>query len=155
MGKVLRSGTVYMGTCGKPSGLTDSFGCELTVGDLVDVYSETVDKKGFGRNAAGPEYVVMPDGEGAYIMGLKNSLCRVTKYYLDGEEADESCYDYIETYFVNNNYPNSVPGYRWLIKKIKSYQTTVHGECWGSGNVTTYLEASDGQGKHNEIQEVI
>lgn len=150
MKKVLRSGTVYMGTCGEPSGLTDSFGRDLYIGDLVDVYNETAIKKGFERDAAGPEYIVRPDGENAFIMGLKSSLCRVTKYYLDGEEADESCYDYVETYFVDNGYPESDPGYRWLVKKLKSYKDTVHGECWGSGNVTTYLETENEQDKQNE-----
>lgn len=151
MGKVLRSGTVYMGTCGEPSGMTDSFGYNLYVGDLVDVYSETAIKKGFERDAAGPEYIVMPDGEGAFIMGLKITLCRITKYYLNGEEADGSCHDYVETYFVDNGYPESALGYRWLVRKIKSYKDTVHGERWGSGNVTTYLETGDEQSKLDEI----
>ena len=155
MGKVLRSGTVYMGTCGDPSGLTDSFGCDLYVGDLVDVYSETAVKKGFERDAAGPEYIVRPDGEDAFIMGLKSTLCWKTEYYLDGREADESCYDYMETYFVYNRYPEYDPGYRWLVKKVKSYKDTVHGERWGSGNVTTYLETGDEQDKQNEIHKEV
>lgn len=97
----------------------------------------------------------MPDGEGAFIMGLKSSLCRVIKYYLDGREANESCYDYMETYLADNRYPEYDPGYRWLVKKLKGYKDTVHGECWGSGNVTTYLETENEQDKQNEIHKEV
>lgn len=143
MRKILRSGDVCMGVCGKPTGLTDSFGRDLFIGDLVDLYAEIPEKTGIRRDAVGPEYVVM-DGDGKpFIMGIKDSLCRVTNYYLKGELSDEKNYDYSETYYMPIGYPELDLGFRWLVAKVKGYQDTVHGERWGSGNVTTYLDKED------------
>lgn len=145
MKKVLRSGSVYMGTCGEPAGMMDSFGEPLFVGDLVDVYCEMPLRSGSSRNVNGPEYIVKGDDGELFVMGLKSSTGRLTEYYLDGEKADENNYDYSETYFVNDSYPETEPRWKWLVKKVKGYQDTVSGERWGSGNVTTYLEPDDGQ----------
>jgi len=151
MKKVLKSGKVYMGTCGEPTGLTDSFGEPLFIGDLVDVYSEMPLRCGSCRDTYGPEYIVTDENGKVFIMGLKNSLCKKTEYYLDGEETDGTEYDYSQTYYVDNVYPETDPGYKWVVKKIKGYQDTVDGECWGSGNVTTHLETGDEQEKLDEI----
>lgn len=143
MRKILKSGTVCMGICGKPTSLTDSFGRHLFVGDLVNLYAEIPNKTSVNRETEGPEYVVVDDDGNPFIMGIKGSLCRVTNYYLNGEDADEANYDYSETYYMPIGYPEMDLGYKWFVVKIKSYQDTVHGECWGSGNVTTCLEPEE------------
>ena len=83
-----------------------------------------------------------------FIMGLIGSQPLETRYYLDGEEADETNYDFAETYY------RSSAGFLWVIKKIKGYESVVHGECWGSGNVTAYLEGEPGDQIGAESQEV-
>ena len=40
--------------------------------------------------------------------------------------------------------------YMGTCQKDQRLQDTVHGECWGSGNVTTYLETENEQDKQNE-----
>ena len=99
---------------------------------MVDVYIERPDKRGAAQEVAGPEYVVHWDSdEEPFIMGLKSSMYPVKHYYLDGNESD-----------------------KWLIRKIKGYKDTVHGERWGSGNVTTYLMDEDKERKEEKIEEV-
>ncbi len=144
-----------MGICGEPTDLTDSFGTSLFVGDLVDVYIERPDKRGAAQEVAGPEYVVHWDSdEEPFIMGLKSSMYPVKHYYLDGNESDKSDYDYCETHYINDKFLERAPEYLWLIRKIKGYKDTVHGERWGSGNVTTYLMDEDKERKEEKIEEV-
>ncbi len=130
MVKRLYSGAVYMGTCGKPTILADSFGEELFVGDLVLIYSAEHCKE---ISAGEPEYIVSPDDEESFIMGLK-SCKKETHYYRDGEESTENNYDWKEDTY------DSEKGFMWIVKKVKSYEKTVDGEVWGSGNVTVRLE---------------
>lgn len=128
--KKLYSGKFYMGTCGEPTDLIDSFGNKLFVGDLVIAFSvEHCEEISAGE----PEYIVSPEGEEPFIMGLK--YCeRKTHYYRDGEESTEEIYDWKEDTYDSGN------GWMWLIKKVKGYEITVNGEVWGSGNVTVRLE---------------
>lgn len=42
MKRILKSGDVFMGTCGDPTGLYDSDGNSLHVGDLVAVWTQDV-----------------------------------------------------------------------------------------------------------------
>lgn len=136
MDKKIYSGSVCMGTCGKPTELFDSFGNQLMVGDLVSVYQKDYVKE---ISVCDPEYVVCPDGGGEnglpFIIGLKGCK-RNTNYYFDGEEvAPTDEYDYIEdTYDSDEN-----PSFKWIVKKIKDWKRTVDGEVWGSGNITTRL----------------
>lgn len=134
MRKVLKSGAVSMGICGQPTDLTDSFGERLSVGDIVDVWYAEPTPEGRTLQVEGPEFIVMDEKGDPFIMGLRGSELLETRYYLDGEESDETNYDFAETYY------RSSAGFLWLIKKIKGYEDVVHGECWGSGNVTAYLE---------------
>ena len=138
MRKVLKSGTVPMGICGHPTNMTDSFGERLSVGDIVDVWYAEPTPEGRALRAEGPEFIVMNEAGKPFIMGLIGSRLLETRYYLDGEEADETHYDFAETYY------RSSAGFLWVIKKIKGYEHVVHGECWGSGNVTAYLEDEPG-----------
>ena len=128
--KKLYSGVYLMGICGEPTELVDSFGEALSIGDLVVIYNVERNQE---ISAGEPEYVVQCDNETPFIMGLK-SCQRVTHYYLDGDEATKNKYDWKEDTYVSKE------GYEWLVKKVKSYQKTVDGEVWGSGNVTTRLE---------------
>lgn len=148
--KVLRSGMVLMGLCGKPTGLFDSYGHELFIGDIVDVYSADPAPKGREIEAVGPEFIVESEFEGGpFIMGLAGSMRAETKYYLDGDESSEDAYDYAESYYISG------PGYRWLIKKIKGFEDTVRGECWGSGNVTVHIEAEPEEGNKDSTEKEV
>lgn len=148
MRKVLKSGTVQMGICGQPTDLTDSFGERLSVGDIVDVWYAEPTPEGRSLQAEGPEFIVMDEKGDPFIMGLRGSEPLETRYYLDGEESDETNYDFAETYY------RSSAGFLWVIKKIKGYEDVVHGECWGSGNVTAYLEDEPGDPVGTESQGV-
>lgn len=44
MKRILKSGNVFMGTCGDTTGLYDSDGNSLHVGDLVAVWTQDVKK---------------------------------------------------------------------------------------------------------------
>ena len=93
MSKKLYSGEVYMGTCGEPTDLTDSFGEQLFVGDLVVTYSVEHNSE---ISAGEPEYIVFPhDEKEPCIMGLKNCK-KETHYYRDGVESTEELYDWKE-----------------------------------------------------------
>lgn len=148
MRKVLKSGTVPMGICGQPTDLTDSFGERLSVGDIVDVWYAEPTPEGRALRAEGPEFIVMNEAGKPFVMGLIGSKPLEIRYYLDGEESDETNYDFAETYY------RSSAGFLWLIKKIKGYEDVVHGERWGSGNVTAYLEDEPGDPIGAESQEV-
>ncbi len=154
MKKILKSGEVCMGICGEPAGFTDSFGSPLYVGDLVNVYMERPDKRKAIRESSGPEYIVHMDNEDPFIMGLKSSMNPVTHYYLDGDESNEDDYDYRETHYINKDFPEDDPRYLWLVAKIKDHKDTVHGERWGSGNVTTYLVDEDEKKEEDGVKEV-
>ena len=127
--KHLYSGNVFMGICGEPTNLSDSYGEELFVGDLLVVFSE--EHKNI-LNMCGLEYVVN-DSDSPFIMGLKGTHERKTEYYLDGDYSDETNYDYKIDYYVSNENSYEL---KWLIKKVKGYESVVNGECWGSGLVT-------------------
>lgn len=126
MSKKLYSGIVCMGTCGEPTDLVDSSGEQLFVGDLVIVFSVEHNSE---ISAGEPEYIVSPHDEEPFIMGLKGCK-RETHYYRDGEESTEELYDWKEDTY------DSEKGFMWLVKLVKSYEKTVDGEVWGSGNVT-------------------
>lgn len=122
-----------MGICGEPTNLTDSYGEELFVGDLVVVFSE--EYKSY-LNMCDLEYIVN-DADVPFIMGLKNSYQKETEYYLNGELSNEKSYDFKADYYVSSNSENITS--RWLIKKVKGYEDIVVGEKWGSGNVTVKM----------------
>lgn len=123
--KKLYSGNCFMGTCGELTYLFDSFGEQLSVGDLVVVYSVEHTNE---ISAGEPEYIVHPDGEEPFIMGLKGCK-KETHYYRDGEESTEELYDWKEDTYDSDR------GFMWLVKKVKGHEKTVYGEVWGSGNV--------------------
>ena len=126
MKKELYSGNCFMGTCGEPTDLFDSFGKQLSIGDLVVIYNVEHNRE---ISAEGLEYIVHPDGEEPFIMGLKNCK-KETHYCHDGEESSEGLYDRKEDTY------DSGRGFMWIVRKVKGYEKTVDGEIWGSGNVT-------------------
>lgn len=134
MKKELYSGKVHMGTCGEPTGLYDSFGNELMVGDLVSIYEKEYVRE---INVVDPEYVVCPNGNGEdgtpFVMGLK-SCKRNTHYFNDGEEVTrEDGYEFAEDTYDSMEHP----GYKWLVRKVKDWSRTVDGEAWGGVTVRT------------------
>lgn len=124
--RILKSGSVFMGTCGEPTDLYDSNGNNLRVGDLVAIWTQDVEDRGWNDE---PAYVVKEEGEEPFIMGLKSSR-RVREYILDGEVSDEEHYDTIlDTY----SYDRSDAGSTyliWNVIRIKTFDKTVDGELW-------------------------
>lgn len=130
--KRLFSGKVFMGDCGEPTELCDSFGKKLSVGDLVIAFSVERSAEIAEISADEPQYIVKSEEDlEPFIMGMKGCK-RNTHYYKDGEETTEDDYDYQEdTYDYEHGF-----NYRWFVKKIKGYEKIADGEVWGIGNVT-------------------
>lgn len=129
MKKILKSGNVYMGTCGEPTNLYDSDGNNLRVGDLVAVWTQDVNERGWQDK---PTFVVQPEGEAPFVMGYKAAE-RVREYILDGNPANAKQYDTIlEHYRCYQGSKDTMT--TWNLIRIKSYDETAVGETW-EGNV--------------------
>lgn len=50
MQKILKSGNVFMGICGDPTDLYDSDGNHLRVGDLVTIWTQDVENRGWNKS---------------------------------------------------------------------------------------------------------
>ena len=124
--RILKSGSVFMGTCGEQTDLYDSNGNNLRVGDLVAIWTQDVEDRGWNDE---PAYVVKEEGEEPFIMGLKSSR-RVREYILDGEVSDEEHYDTIlDTYSCDRSDADSTY-LIWNVIRIKTFDKTVDGERW-------------------------
>lgn len=130
MGKILRSGNVYLGTCGDPTDLYDSNGNNLYVGDLVAVWTQDVEDRGWNDE---PTFVVQEKGGKPYIMGLKNAKL-VRKYLLDGTPSDKQhCDSILDVYQYGGNPKSSSKIPVWNVIRIKTYDKTAIGEIWDGG----------------------
>lgn len=120
--KVLKSGPVYMGVCGTPTSLYDSAGTQLHVGDLVAIWPQDATTDCCDRT---PAFVVQPDEDDPYIMGLRGAL-RIRECLLDGELADEAhCDTIMDTYRLSAD-----PKHVWQIVVVKPYERVVANETW-------------------------
>lgn len=129
----LKSGKCDMGTVGATTGLFDSLGHPLYVGDIVAVWT-TNKENGYNDS---PEYVVQSPvlNEGKpFIMGLMKAIM-VREYYCDGEMVEkEDAEDILDTY------KDMDTGTEWVIHKIKDNLNVVPGETWDGVKATYVVE---------------
>lgn len=128
MKRILKSGDVFMGTCGDPTGLYDSDGNSLHVGDLVTVWTQDVKDRGWNDE---PTYVVKEQGGEPFIMGLKAAHL-VREYILDGDVSDEEHYDTIlDTYHCDADPAHQSNDTTWNVIRAKTFDQTADEEIWG------------------------
>ena len=134
MKKILKSGKVIVGECGKPSGLFDSCGKELFVGDVVaasrweNFYNAFI----FNDLLVVVETSFLDrENEGFFVMGLFSEHQNIC--YKDGEETseDDPAVDFKQSIIIQNHD-------KWQLQLVKSYKDTVHMEK--NGGITTYIE---------------
>ena len=110
MKKILRSGNVYMGTCGDPTDLYDSNGNNLKVGDLVAIWTRDVKERGWNDK---PTFVVQEKIGVPYIMGLKGAHL-VRKHIRDGESSDAGhCDTILDSYLRDAAEPHNPKETTW------------------------------------------
>ena len=132
MKKILKSGSVYMGTCGDLTDLYDSDGNNLRVGDLVAAWTQEVEERGWNDS---PAFVVQEKNGQHYIMGFK-SADRVREYVYDGESSDAKHYDSIfDSYRYALDPSDSSKKIVWNVIRIKPYDKTGPGEAWDNISV--------------------
>ena len=124
--RILKSGSVFMGTCGEQTDLYDSNGNNLRVGDLVAIWTQNIENRGWNDE---PAYVVKEEGEEPFIMGLKSSR-RVSEYILNGEVSDEEHYDTILDTYRDDSSDADSTYLIWNVIRIKTFDKTVDGEIW-------------------------
>lgn len=128
MKRILKSGNVFMGTCGDTTGLYDSDGNSLHVGDLVAVWTQDVKNRGWNDE---PAYVVKEQGGDPFIMGLKTAHL-VREYILDGDVSDEEHYDTVlDTYRCDADLTCQSKDTTWSVIRIKTFNQTADEEFWG------------------------
>lgn len=138
MKRILKSGSVYMGTCGEPTDLYDSDGNHLKVGDLVAIWTQEIDERGWHDK---PAYVVREQDGEPYIMGLKTAHL-VREYILDGEVSSEEHYDTVlDTYRCYADPEQRSEGITWNVLRIKSFDRVADEEIWSG--VRPVLEDSE------------
>lgn len=130
MKKILRSGNVYMGTCGDPTALYDSNGNNLKVGDLVAIWTRDVKERGWNDK---PTFVVQEKIGVPYIMGLKGAHL-VRKHIRDGESSNAGhCATILDSYLRDAAEPHNPKETTWYVMRIKSHEQTAIGETWDCG----------------------
>ena len=128
MKRILKSGNVFMGTCGDTTGLYDSDGNSLHVGDLVAVWTQDVKNRGWNDE---PAYVVKEQGGKPFIMGLKATHL-VREYILDGDVSNEEHYDTVlDTYRCNTDLTCQSKDTTWIVIRIKTFDQAADEEIWG------------------------
>lgn len=144
MSKILKSGNVYMGTCGDPTDLYDGNGNHLKVGDLVAVWTQEISERGWND---APTFVVREKDGRPYIMGLKNAE-RIREYIHDGEPSDaEHCDTVLDSYRCKMSTPDPSKAYIWNVVRVKPYDAVAPGETWEGVSMTdedTETELEDG-----------
>ena len=117
MKKSLRSGNVYMGTCGDPTDLYDSNGNNLKVGDLVAIWTQDVEERGWNDK---PTFVVQEKIGPPYIMGLKGAHL-VRKHIRNGESSDAGhCDTILDSYLYDAAALHNPKEATWYVMRIKS-----------------------------------
>ena len=128
MQKILKSGNVFMGICGDQTGLYDSDGNSLHVGDLVAVWPQDVKTRGWDNE---PAYVVKEQNGEPYIMGMKAAHL-VREYILDGDVSDEEHYDTVlDTYRYDTDPAPQLKDITWNVIRAKTFDQTADEETWG------------------------
>lgn len=127
MKKILKSGSVHMGTCGELTDLYDGNGNNLRVGDLVAVWTQEITERGWND---APAFVVQEENGQPYIMGLKSAE-RIREYVNDGEPSDaEHCDTILDSYRCKMDTPHPSKEFMWNVIRIKTYNEVVSGETW-------------------------
>ena len=129
MKRILKSGTVLMGTCGDSTDLYDSVGNHLRVGDLVAIWTQDVEDRGWHDE---PAFVVKEQDGKPFIMGLKTAHL-VREYILDGDVSDEENYDMVlDTYRCYDNTDKACQGENitWNVTRVKTFDRTADEETW-------------------------
>lgn len=128
MKRILKSGDVCMGTCGDPTGLYDSDGNSLHVGDLVAAWTQDVKDRGWNDVSA---YVVKEQGGEPFIMGLKD-VPLVREYILDGDVSNKEHYDTVlDAYRCSADLTRQSNDTTWNVIRIKTFDQVADEETWG------------------------